>query len=201
MVCRKFCRRMLTCTLGFLLSFPVYGVQDNWTPDKPISIVVASGKGDAIDRLARVIARELEGQLNQKIIIVNKTGRAGSMATEKVLQSPADGYTWLAGAAPDLGTYQVRGKLNTKIQDWHLYLAATVVSVISANPDSKYLTFGDLIADIVSGGKDLTVGTDGYTSNSHLAFEAIRQKTGGAYRLVSHSRESRQLDLLFPVKH
>ena len=39
-----------------------------------------------------------------------------------------------------------------------------------------------------SGGKDLTVGTDGYTSSSHMALEAIKQKVGGAYRLVSHSK-------------
>ena len=185
---RKYIHRILTCTLGLLFSFPVYCTAEYWTPQKPIRIIVPSGKGDAADLLARVLARELQVQLNQKITIVNKTGRAGSMATEKVLQAPADGYTWLAGAASDLGTYQVRGKLDTKIQDWHLYLAATQVLVVSANPNSKYLTFDDLIADMKNGGKDLTVGTDGYTSSSHMAFEAIRQKVGGAYRLVSHSK-------------
>ncbi len=185
---RKYIHRILTCTLGLLFSFPVYCTAEYWTPQKPIRIIVPSGKGDAADLLARVLARELQIQLNQKITIVNKTGRAGSMATEKVLQSPADGYTWLAGAASDLGTYQLRGKLNTEIQDWHLYLAATQVMVVSANPNSKYLTFDDLIADMQNGGKDLTVGTDGYTSSSHMAFEAIRQKVGGAYRLVSHSK-------------
>ena len=179
---------MLACTLGLLLSFPVYCSPENWAPQKSIRIFVPSGKGDAIDQLVRVLAKELESQLNQKIIIINKTGRAGSLATEKVLQAPFDGYTWLAGAASNLGTYQLRGKLDTKIQDWHVYLAATQTLIVSTNPDSKYLTFDDLIADMKSGGKDLTVGTDGYTSSSHMALEAIRQKVGGAYRLVSHSK-------------
>jgi len=185
---RKFIRQKLACALGLLLSFPVFCAAENWVPQKAIHIFVPSGKGDATDQLVRVLAEELEGALNQKIIIINKTGRAGSLATEKVLQPPADGYTWLAGAASSLGTYQLRGKLDTKIQDWHVYLAASQALVVSANPDSKYLTFDDLMADMKSGGKDLTVGTDGYTSSSHVTFEAIRQQVGGAYRLVSHSK-------------
>jgi tripartite-type tricarboxylate transporter receptor subunit TctC len=36
--------------------------------------------------------------------------------------------------------------------------------------------------------KDLTVGTEGYTSNTHQVIEAFRLKVGGAYRLVSHSK-------------
>lgn len=184
----KFGRQKLACTLGLLLSFSVYCAPENWVPQQSIQIFVPSGKGDATDQLVRILAEELESELNQKIIIINKSGRAGSLATEKVLQAPADGYTWLAGAASDLGTYQLRGKLDTKIQDWHVYLAALQVLIISANPDSKYLTFDDLIADMKSGGADLTVGTDGYTSSSHMVFETIRQKVGGAYRLVSHSK-------------
>jgi tripartite-type tricarboxylate transporter receptor subunit TctC len=188
---QKFVRQKLACLLGLLLSFPVYCAPENWAPQKSIRIFVPSGKGDAIDQLVRVLADELESELSQKIIIINKPGRAGSLATEKVLQAPADGYTWLAGAASNLGTFQLRGMLDTKIQDWHVYLAASQSLIVSANPDSKYLTFDDLIADIQTGGKDLTVGTDGYTSSSHMAFEAIRQKVGGAYRLVSHSKGKR----------
>jgi tripartite-type tricarboxylate transporter receptor subunit TctC len=184
----KLVRQKLVCTLGLLLSFSVYCSPEGWIPQQSIQIFVPSGKGDATDQLVRILAEELESELNQKIIITNKPGRAGSLATEKVLLAPADGYTWLAGAASDLGTYQLTGKLDTKIQDWHVYLAASQTLVISANPDSKYLTFNDLIADMRSGGDDLTVGTDGYTSSSHMIFEAIRQKVGGAYRLVSHSK-------------
>ena len=85
MIHRKFIRQMLACTLGLLFSFPVYCAPENWIPQKPIRIFVPSGKGDATDQLVRVLAKELENQLNQKIIIINRTGRVGSMATEKVL--------------------------------------------------------------------------------------------------------------------
>ncbi|MCP4767386.1 MAG: hypothetical protein GY875_14050 [Gammaproteobacteria bacterium] len=145
---RKFIRQKLALTLGLLLSFPVYCAAENWVPQESIQIFVPSGKGDATDQLARVLAEELESALNQKIIIINKTGRAGSLATEKVLQAPADGYTWLAGAASSLGTYQLRGKLDTKIQDWHVYLAASQALVVSANPDRP------VEIDLVSGSVD-----------------------------------------------
>ena len=98
-----------------------------WTPNKPITIIVPWAAGGSTDQVTRVTAAELEAPLGQKVVIVNQPGASGSIGTKNALEAPKDGYTWTAGAAQDLGTYVVLGMLDTKIADWHLYL--TVANV------------------------------------------------------------------------
>ena len=50
------------------------------------------------------------------------------------MDAPQDGYTWTAGAAKQLGTYPVLGMINSKVDDFHLFLAVTNVSIVSVNP-------------------------------------------------------------------
>src|SRR5678815_5757868 len=95
-----------------------------WKPEKPITLIVPWAAGGSTDQVSRVAAAEIEKALGQKVVVVNQGGASGSIGTRNVLQAPADGYTWAAGAAKDLGTYAVSGMLDTKIADWRLYLSA-----------------------------------------------------------------------------
>ena len=72
--------------------------------------------GGSTDQITRVTAAELEKALGQTIVIVNQPGASGSIGTKSALDAPKDGYTWTAGAAQDLGTYQTLGSLNTEHQ-------------------------------------------------------------------------------------
>ena len=82
--------------------------------------------------MSRVTAAEIEKALGQKVVVVNQGGASGSIGTRNALQAPADGYTWTAGAAKDLGTYVVSGMLDTKIADWRLYLSVINVSILAS---------------------------------------------------------------------
>ena len=73
-------------------------------------------------QVTRLAASELEAGLGQKIVIVNQPGGAGSIGTKAAMDAPKDGYTWTAGAAKQLGTYPVLGMINSKVDDFHLYL-------------------------------------------------------------------------------
>ena len=64
----------------------------------------------------------------EKIVVVNQPGGAGSIGTKAVMDAPRDGYTWTAGAAKQLGTYPLLGMINSKVDDFHLFLAVTNVS-------------------------------------------------------------------------
>ena len=67
-------------------------------------------------------------------MIVNQPGASGSIGTKSALDAPKDGYTWTAGAAQDLGTYETLGSLKTSIKDWHLFLNVANIQVIGVNP-------------------------------------------------------------------
>src|SRR5690606_32941054 len=49
--------------------------------------------------LARIVAKEMSRQINQSIVVENRSGAAGAIAAEHVARSPADGYSLLVGSA------------------------------------------------------------------------------------------------------
>jgi len=65
-------------------------------PDRPITMVVPYGPGGASDLSARMIAGAAPTHLGQPILAVNKTGAAGVVGSNFVLNSAADGYTLLS---------------------------------------------------------------------------------------------------------
>ena len=68
--------------------------QDNY-PTRPVRLVVGFGAGGPTDIPARHIADKLGTLLGQRIIVENKMGAAGMIATRDVLAQPADGYNLL----------------------------------------------------------------------------------------------------------
>src|SRR6188508_848969 len=116
--------RALAAAAGLALAItaPAVTAQATWKPTKPITIIVPWAAGGSTDQVSRVTAAEIEKALGQKVVVVNQGGASGSIGTRNAMQAPADGYTWTAGAAKDLGTYVISGLLDTKIADWRLYL-------------------------------------------------------------------------------
>ena len=66
-------------------------------PSKPLRFVVPYGAGGGPDVLARVVGRALGENIGQPVVVDNRPGGAGIIATEHVAKSPADGYTILVG--------------------------------------------------------------------------------------------------------
>src|SRR5438477_4523544 len=64
-------------------------------PDKPIRLVVGFSAGGPTDLPARLIADRLGAALGQRVVVENKPGAAGQIATQDVLARPRDGYNLL----------------------------------------------------------------------------------------------------------
>lgn len=64
-------------------------------PNKPIKLVVPFPPGGGSDVIARTIGARLAVRLGQPMVIENRSGAGGTLATEAVVKSPADGYTLL----------------------------------------------------------------------------------------------------------
>ncbi len=82
------------------------GAQD--FPSKPITIVVPFGPGTANDIIARQLAQDMTGTLGQSVIVDNRAGATGNIATDFVAKSRPDGYTLLI-ASTSLLLNQVTG--------------------------------------------------------------------------------------------
>jgi len=81
-------------------------------PSKPVRVVVGFPPGAGTDLIARLIAKDLQDLLGQPVVVDNKPGAGGNIATDVALKAPADGYTLLlinstfaanVGLFPNLG--------------------------------------------------------------------------------------------------
>jgi tripartite-type tricarboxylate transporter receptor subunit TctC len=176
-------KRIFLLLAAALVAAPV---QAQWKPTKPITIIVPWAAGGATDQVTRLAAAELEPALGQKIVIVNQPGGSGSIGTRNAMEAPKDGYTWTAGAAKQLGTYPLLGMLNSKVDDFHLYLSVTNVSIVSVHPSTPYQSLQQLLDDMKAKPGQVKVATAGNTSSGHFAMEAISKATGVKYRHVTY---------------
>jgi len=67
-------------------------------PTRPIKLVVPFPAGSATDNVARLLAKEIQEDLGQSVIIENRPGAQGVVGAEVVARSPADGYSLLVAA-------------------------------------------------------------------------------------------------------
>ena len=109
------------------------------------------------------------------MVVENQPGASGSIGTKNALEAAQDGYTWTAGAAQDLGTYEVTGMLDTSIKDWHLYLDVANVSVVGVNADAPWQDLGELIDAMKAEPGKITVATGGH----HLVGPLRRWRRSG----------------------
>ena len=157
-----------------------------WKPERPITLIVPWAAGGSTDQVTRVTAAEIEKKLRQTVVVMNQPGASGSVGTRNAMQAKPDGYTWTAGAAKDLGTYQVLGMLDTSITDWNLYLNVAHIAVVGVNADTPYKTMADLIAAMKAKPGQVSVATAGVNSSGHSAIEAIARAAGVQYKHVTY---------------
>jgi tripartite-type tricarboxylate transporter receptor subunit TctC len=173
----------LLAMVGLVMGGPASA---QWKPTKPIRVIVPWGAGGSTDQAIRAIAGDLEAALGQPVVVVNQPGGGGAIGTKSVMDAPCDGYTWASGAVRDLGTYIITGTLNTKVQDWYLYLNTANATVVSVTPNAPLKDFKDFLDLMKSDPKKLSVAVAGVPSAGHSAIEAIKHAWGGDYKLVSY---------------
>ena len=109
-------------------------------PDKPVTLVIMYAAGGGTDVVMRLIAKEMAVAKGWSIEPINKPGAVGGIATNYVLQQPADGYT-LLGAANFNKFVRVMGHTNSKCwEDWTIMQAASSLASWSVREESEFKT-------------------------------------------------------------
>jgi len=118
-------------------------------PDHPIKLIVPFGAGSAVDTIARVVGAQVAEQINQSVVIDNRTGANGIIAAEMAAKAPADGYTLfmpndgIMAANPALYPHLPYDPLKDFAP---VTLASTVPLVLVSNPSFVAKTVPELIA-------------------------------------------------------
>lgn len=98
-VYRKTASRVLPALVfAGVACMPSMALAQAW-PTKPVTLVVGSTPGGALDPYARALADQLGRQTSGTFLVDNKAGAGGNVSVEHVLKAPADGHTLLIGTA------------------------------------------------------------------------------------------------------
>jgi tripartite-type tricarboxylate transporter receptor subunit TctC len=150
-------------------------------PDRPIRLVVPFGAGSAVDTIARTIATQVSEQIGQGVLIDNRTGANGIIATEFVAKSAPDGYTLLM---PNDGILAANPALYPKlpydpIRDFApVTLTSTVPLVLVANPAFAARSVMELVAMAKAKPGSIDYASTGAGSAQHLAMEFLVETAG-----------------------
>ena len=163
-----------------LLAFNLNSFAQTSFPTKPLKIVVPFGAGGVADLTARTVAQKLGENLGQSVVIENKPGAGGIVATDTVAKSTPDGYTLLLMSN---ATAVSAGLFKTLPYDAEkdlipLSILGTFDIAILVNNDSKFASLSDLLSFAKANPGKLNIGSINVGSTQNLAAELFKSTAG-----------------------
>ena len=140
-------------------------------PDKPIRFVVAFAPGSSTDIVARLLGEQLSNSLGQPVVVENKPGAGGNIATQGVMNAAADGYTLLFHSV----AYAVNPTLFSNagydplVDLQPVAMAAFTPNLLYVHPEVKATTLAEVLA-LARNGK-LAYASSGNGTTTHLGAE------------------------------
>ena len=147
-------------------------------PDRPIRILVGFAPGGPTDILARIIGQWLTDRFGQQVVIENKPGAGGNIATEAAVNAPADGYTLLVAATANAinATYYRKLPYDFLRDIKGVAGLARVPSIMEVNPSMPVRTVTELIAYAKANPGKINVASGGSGTTAHLAIELLKSQ-------------------------
>ena len=151
-------------------------------PGKPIRILVGYAPGGVTDIVARSVAQPLGDVFGQSVVVENRPGAAGVIATEFVAKSPPDGYTLLMFVdGNSMMPAAIKGLQHDPVKSFaQVTLLGRGALVLVAHPSFPPNTLQELVQHAKRNPGELAFATPGKSGPQHLAFESI--KTLGGFK-------------------
>jgi len=172
-----FRKQLAAVILAALSSVSVFAAEPY--PVRPIRMIVGFAPGGGTDLTARPVAQKLSELLGQQVIVENRPGAAGNVATEQVAKSAPDGYTLLMGTIAALAINpslygNLRFDPETDLAPVIQVVDAT--NVLALHPSVPAGSVKELIA--LAREKSLLAGSSGIGATGHLAIELFNLIAG-----------------------
>ena len=181
--------RMLALSLTLLaagLAAPWPALAQEAFPTRPITVWVGFPPGGGTDILTRALAESAEKILGQKVIVVNKPGASGTVATTELVKAKPDGYTLVSNTDTPVTRSPHLRDLDydpfrdlTYIMRYGRYKIAWTV-----REDSPFKTWNDVVEWAKQHPGQLTFGHPGVASTPNLAMGRMAAKSGFTFRSV-----------------
>jgi tripartite-type tricarboxylate transporter receptor subunit TctC len=150
---------------------------DEVFPTRPIKLVVPLAAGGGMDALARIVARGMAENLGQQIVVENRGGGGGRMASADVAHSPPDGYT-LIFDSPSSAVVNGLVFHNLSYNPVNDFAPVSLVTrsplVLLINPSVPATTLPDFIALLKANPSKYSYGSSGIGSAIQLVSELFK---------------------------
>ena len=149
-------------------------VAQDWPKARPVHIVVGFGPGATTDLVARLVQPKLQEALGQTVIVENKPGAGGNVATQQVKRAAADGYTLLVTSV----AYAVNPTLypNAGYDPFTdfvpVILGPSTPNIITVNPSVQARNLQELVE--LARKERLSYASSGIGTTTHLSMERIK---------------------------
>ena len=148
-------------------------------PERPVTMIVAFPPGGGTDVAARTLARFLERELGQSVVVLNRAGAGGEIGWAEMARAQPDGYTIGFVNTPNILSIPIERQARYRLEDF-----APVANVVDdpgaflVPPDSRFRNLSDLVAFARANPDAVTYGTTGIGSDDHLAALAFERLAG-----------------------
>jgi len=150
-------------------------------PHKPIKLVVPFAAGGSTDVMARLVGQKMADALGQSIVIENRPGAGGAIASDQVAKAPADGYTLLMATT---STHAILPVANPKLpydakKDFvSVGLVARAPNVLVVSNSLGVQDVKGLIQQAKNQAGKLSFASSGNGTITHLVAEAFNKAAG-----------------------
>lgn len=177
----QFCRRHLGAAVAgvaWLLSAGLASADPY--PGKPIRVLVPYTAGGGVDLITRAVAERLGARLKQPVIIENKPGANGVLATQEAARSAGDGYTLVIGVPATIAINPSLYKLSFDPGKDLRPVAQLAIArfVIVTAPSSGIQSLPQLIAQAKANPGKVSYASYGNGSAPHLAGQMLKTTAG-----------------------
>jgi tripartite-type tricarboxylate transporter receptor subunit TctC len=149
-------------------------------PARPVRILVGFAPGGGTDIMVRLVAQALAELLGQPFIVENRPGAGTNIATQAVINTPADGYTLLAACLPNASNAALYGNLKFNFLRDIVPIAgiASDPFFLEVHPSVPASTVPELIALAKANPGKITMASGGVGAANHIAGEMFKLMAG-----------------------
>jgi tripartite-type tricarboxylate transporter receptor subunit TctC len=169
-----------TVLLAVYLAFVACEAPAQTYPAKPIRIIVGAGSGGGVDTISRLVGQQFDQSWRQQVVVENKPGAGGAVASDQVAKSSPDGYTLLTmsisyavipASHKNLGYDPIRDFTPVAV-------LVNSPNILVVHPSLPAKSVKDLIALAKAHPGQLTYASSGNGGAANLTLEAFKLATG-----------------------
>ena len=149
-------------------------------PSKQLRLVVGAAAGGGVDTVARILAQELTKGAGLSVMIDNKPGAGGTVATREALRAPADGHTIMMANVGVMAVIPYATKdpgYDPRADIAPVCMAVDFSNVLVVHPSVPAKTLAEYLA-LARRPEGMDYGTSGVGSAGHLAGELLKSMSG-----------------------